>query len=158
MIATYALGNIWSSSRRNSPSSWNKTKTPSKMNTPRSLTVRRIYTCPHEAIIGDLILYVQHRVKRLITSEGAKRRIWDDITVILKYCWQMTTGWYMYIKFVHKNSFRKPLGSLLSEEIWTVKFCTEVFVMPKHLMTKLNPFTITWTILIHVYPRCDCFT
>ena len=36
---------------------------------------------------GSLEIY---RVKRLITSEGAKTRIGDDITVILKYLWQMT--------------------------------------------------------------------
>ena len=31
-----------------------------------------------------------HRVQRLIASEDAKRMILDDITVILKYFWQMT--------------------------------------------------------------------
>ena len=31
-------------------------------------------------------------------------------------------------------SFRKPFGIVLTEEIRKAKFCTEVFVMPKHLM------------------------
>ena len=35
-------------------------------------------------------------------------------------------------------SFRKHLGTVLTEEIQITKFCTEVFVMPKHLMTKVN--------------------
>ena len=37
-------------------------------------------------------------------------------------------------------SFRKHFGTVLTEEIriHVVKFCTEVFVVPKHLMTKLN--------------------
>ena len=35
-------------------------------------------------------------------------------------------------------SFRKHFGTVLTEEIRIAKFCTEVFVMPKHLMTKLN--------------------
>ena len=56
----------------------------------------------------------------------------------------------MNIKFVHKN-FRKHFFLVLRDEIRTAKFCTEVFVMPKHLVTKLN----TWTILIHVSTPCD---
>ena len=35
-------------------------------------------------------------------------------------------------------SFRKHFSTVLTEEIRIAKFCTEVFVMPKHLMTKLN--------------------
>ena len=35
-------------------------------------------------------------------------------------------------------SFRKHFGTVLTEEIRIAKFYTEVFVMPKHLMTKLN--------------------
>ena len=35
-------------------------------------------------------------------------------------------------------SFRKHVGTVLTEEIRIAKFCNEVFVMPKHLMTKLN--------------------
>ena len=46
----------------------------------------------------------------------------------------------MYIKFVHGEtfSFCKHFNTVLSEEIRKAKFCTEVFVMPKHLITKLN--------------------
>ena len=35
-------------------------------------------------------------------------------------------------------NFRKHFGTILTEEIRIAKFCTEVFVMPKRLMTKLN--------------------
>ena len=35
-------------------------------------------------------------------------------------------------------SFRKHFGTVLTEEIRIAKYCTEVFVMPKHFMTKLN--------------------
>ena len=35
-------------------------------------------------------------------------------------------------------SFRKHFGTVLIEEIRIAKFCTEVFVMPKYLMTKRN--------------------
>ena len=46
---------------------------------------------------------------------------------------------YIYIKLVQKSvSFRKHFGSILTKEIRKAKFCTEVFVMPKHLMIKLN--------------------
>ena len=45
----------------------------------------------------------------------------------------------MYIYFFHKNlSFCKHFGTVLTEEIRTAKYCTEVFAMPKHLMTKLH--------------------
>ena len=45
----------------------------------------------------------------------------------------------MFIKFVHKTfSFRKHFNTVLTEAIRTAKFCQEVFVMPKHLMAKLN--------------------
>ena len=37
-----------------------------------------------------------------------------------------------------KFSFRKHFGTVLTEEIRIAKFCNEVFVMPKYLMTKLN--------------------
>ena len=54
--------------------------------------------------------------------------------------WRHQWRWYMYdIKFVHKSfSFRKQFGTVLTEEIRTEKFCNEVFVMPKYLMSKLN--------------------
>ena len=35
-------------------------------------------------------------------------------------------------------SFRKHFGTVLTEEIRIAKICTEVFVMPKHFMTKIN--------------------
>ena len=35
-------------------------------------------------------------------------------------------------------SFRQHLSAVKGEEIRTAKFCNEVFVMPEHLMTKLN--------------------
>ena len=35
-------------------------------------------------------------------------------------------------------SFRKYSSTVLTEEIRIAKFCTEVFVMPKHVMTKDN--------------------
>ena len=35
-------------------------------------------------------------------------------------------------------SFRKHLDTVLTEEIRIAKFCTEVFVMPKDLMTTLH--------------------
>ena len=35
-------------------------------------------------------------------------------------------------------SFRKHFGTVLTEEIRIAKFCNEVFVMPKLLITKLN--------------------
>ena len=34
-------------------------------------------------------------------------------------------------------SFRKHFSTVLSEEIRIAKFCTEVFVIPRHFMTKL---------------------
>ena len=40
--------------------------------------------------------------------------------------------------FKETVSFRKHFGTVLKEEIRITKFCTEVFVMPKHLMTKFN--------------------
>ena len=36
------------------------------------------------------------------------------------------------------NLFRKHFGTVVTEEIRIAKFCTEVFVMLKHLMTKRN--------------------
>ena len=43
------------------------------------------------------------------------------------------------IKFVQKTlQSRNHFGAVLTEEIRIAKFCTEVFVMPKHLMTKLD--------------------
>ena len=40
---------------------------------------------------------------------------------------------------VHKTfSFREHFDTVLREEIQIAKFCTEVFVMPKHLMAKLH--------------------
>ena len=53
--------------------------------------------------------------------------------------WRHQLRWYIYFKFVQKTySFRKHFGTILTEEIRIAKFCTEVFVMPKYLMTKLN--------------------
>ena len=55
-----------------------------------------------------------HRVQRFITSESAKRMIWDDITVIQKYFWQITVA---RSKDINKedtwilNLFRKRLVS-----------------------------------------------
>ena len=37
-----------------------------------------------------------------------------------------------------KKLFPQTLRYSLTEEIRIANFCTEVFVMPKHLMTKLN--------------------
>ena len=34
-------------------------------------------------------------------------------------------------------SFRKHFGTVFTDEIRIEKFCTEVFVMPKHMMIKL---------------------
>ena len=34
----------------------------------------------------------QHSVQRFITSEGAKRSIWEDIIEIPKYFWQLTVA------------------------------------------------------------------
>ena len=43
------------------------------------------------------------------------------------------------MKFVQKTfSFRKHFGTVLTEDIRAAKCCTEVFVMPKHLKTKLD--------------------
>ena len=42
------------------------------------------------------------------------------------------------ICFKKTFSFRKHFGTVLKEEIRIAEFCTEVFLMPKHLMTKLN--------------------
>ena len=79
-------------------------------------------------------------------SKGAKRWIRDDITRFPQNFWQMTIARSGDISkddtsllFVQKTfSFRKHFGTVLTEEIRIAKFCTEVFVMPKHLMTKLN--------------------
>ena len=46
---------------------------------------------------------------------------------------------HIFLNFVQEtSSFRKHFGFVLTEEIRKAKFCTEEFVMPKHLMTKLN--------------------
>ena len=45
----------------------------------------------------------------------------------------------MHIRFVHKTlSFCKHFGTVCTEEIQIAKFCTEVFMMLKHLIIKLN--------------------
>ena len=55
---------------------------------------------------------------------------------------------HLYIKFIKKTfSFRKHFGTVLKEEIRIAKFCTEVFVMPNYLMTKLNILESS----LHVY-------
>ena len=52
--------------------------------------------------------------------------------------WRHQCRWYIFIKLVKNTfSFRKHFSTVLTEEIRIAKFCTEVFVMPKHLMTKL---------------------
>ena len=80
-------------------------------------------------------------------SKEAKRWIWDDITWFPKYLWQMTIAQSedinkddtSILNLLKKTfSFRKHFGTVLTEEIRIAKFCTEVYVMPKHLMTKLN--------------------
>ena len=94
-----------------------------------------------------IYFYNVHRVQRLIASKCTERMILNDITVF----WSIFDKWlshgvkrsskmiYVYIKFVHKIfSFRKHFDTVLTEEIRTAKFCDEVFVMPKHLMTKLK--------------------
>ena len=88
-----------------------------------------------------------HRVQRLMLSKGAKRgieRISLDFPNIFDK-W-LSHGVMTSIKddtsicnLLKKTfSFRKHFGTVLTEEIRIAKFCTEVFVMPKHLMTKLN--------------------
>ena len=56
--------------------------------------------------------------------------------------WRHQSRWYINIKFVQKifwkKNIRKHFGTVLTEEIWIAKFCAEVFVMPKHLMTKVG--------------------
>ena len=111
-------------------------------------------------------------VQRLMSSKGAKRGIWDDITWFPKYYWQMniarsedinkddTSIWICSKMF----SFRKHFVTVLTEEIWIAKVCTEVFVMPKHLMTKLNTPTsflypkspLHATVLSQLYRRITC--
>ena len=86
------------------------------------------------------------RVQRLMLSKGAKRCISDDSTWFPKYFWQMTIARSEDINkddIAILNLLKKLLVSAntwysFTEEIQIAKFCTEVFVMPKHLMTKLN--------------------
>ena len=81
-----------------------------------------------------------------ILSKGAKRWISDDITWFPKYVRQMTThGVKTSIKMIHLYqicsktfNFCKHFDTVLTKGIRIAKFCTEVFVIPKHLMTKLN--------------------
>ena len=99
-----------------------------------------------------------HRVQRLMLSKEAKRWIWDDITRFSQYFWQMTITRSEDISkndtsisnLLKKLSYRKYFGTVLTEEIRIAKFCTEVFVMPKHLMTKLNiPESSLYMSLLH---------
>ena len=92
-------------------------------------------------------IYKAHRVQRLMLSKGAKRWIWGDIAWFPKYFWKMTIARSedinkddtSILNLLKKTfSFRKHFGTVLTEEIRIAKFCTEVFVMPKHLMIKLN--------------------
>ena len=55
-----------------------------------------------------------HRVQRLITSKSAKRQISDNITVILKYFWQMTIARSEDINKV----ISYPEDELLLEATW----------------------------------------
>ena len=53
--------------------------------------------------------------------------------------WRHMSRWYINLKCLKKTfSFRKHFVTVLTEEIRIAKFCTEVFVMPKHSMRKLN--------------------
>ena len=45
---------------------------------------------------------------------------------------------HLYLICLKILSFRKHFVTILKEEIRIAKFCTEVFVMPNHWMTKLN--------------------
>ena len=45
---------------------------------------------------------------------------------------------YIYIKCVKKIQVSANTSVVLTEDIRIAKFCTEVFVMLKHLMTKCN--------------------
>ena len=112
---------------------------------------RQIPLYSHHRLVSNVFkyLYLSHTVQRLVLSKGAKRWILDDITRFSKYIWQMTIARSEYINkddisisnLLKKTfSFCKHFGTVLTEEIriLVVKFCIEVFVMPKHLMTKLD--------------------
>ena len=59
----------------------------------------------------------------------------NDYRSVWRHQWRC----YIYIKFVKKwVFFRKHFSTVMTEEIRIAKICTEVFVMPKHLMTKRN--------------------
>ena len=59
--------------------------------------------------------------------------------LVLYQAYKIAPLYIGYLKFVKKTfSFRKHFGTVLTEEIRIAKLCTEVFVMPKHLMTKVN--------------------
>ena len=125
--------------------------------------LKKIFTCKPFTVRFYTLWYIWNRVHCLITNEGAKRRILDNITVILKYFWQMTITWSLDIN-KHDSSilillkkkfiFCKHFGIVLTEGIGTVQFCTEVFVMPKYFMTKLSNI---WIIFIHVSTLCHHF-
>ena len=69
---------------------------------------------------------ISHDFRNILTNDY--RREW-------RHLWR----WNIYIKFVNITfSFRKHFGTVLTEKIRITKFCNEVFVMPKHLMAKLN--------------------
>ena len=55
----------------------------------------------------------------------------------------------LFSLFKKTFSFRKHFGTVLTEEIQIAKFCTEVFVLPKHLMTKLNIYLNNPYICLH---------
>ena len=80
-------------------------------------------------------------------NKGVKRLIWDNFTWFPKYFWQMTItrseGINKDDTYILNFAKTKLLVSantsvVLTEEIRIAKLCTEVFVMLKHLMTKLN--------------------
>ena len=103
-----------------------------------------IYVCKKNVSFNHYFQEI-HSVQRLITSKGAKRRIWDDITVILKYFRQITIvrnedlnkDDTSILIFSHSIKFSTHFGTVLTEEIWTAKFCTEVFEMPKHIKVNI---------------------
>ena len=115
-----------------------------------------------DIIISVISSPVIHSVQRLITSEGAKGRILDDITVIVKYFWQIIIAWsediikddtelvyyicFQNFQFPQTLRYSFDRGNSFSE-ILQRSFCdAETF----------NDQTLyTWIILIHVSSPCD---
>ena len=75
--------------------------------------------------------------------------------------WRHQQRWYMHIEFVHKTfRFRKHFGIVLTEEIRTAKFCSEVFwcgniylIYLNHHHTSLNSVRSFYRIKLQNY--CD---